>query len=359
MNLIDNYIDLIDIVASILCVIFSFIFISKTTKKNSSILYLGFYLLVNSSESFRAVLNLIPSLKNNPNLDLIPISLLLLRHPLLLLYLQKLSYLNKKTIRKPLLFFVGFEILLFLIFFATDRLDFILSKEALIYMIGNVYMLFFSIYILFWIKNHLKIYESKYNLHLKKQIQWVGNYVIADMLLGFLVLIFPFIYSSYWLDTAFWAYYLGLNFWIIYRGFYHIGMFDFSSIKLESSKSKAPIENSELLDDFHKINDYLTDSNTFKNPELSIQNVSSDLNITPQKVSKAINMVSTKNFSSFVNSIRIEYAKKLLTDTNFEYLSVEGIAKETGFKSRSAFYIAFKKNTNVTPAQYKKEHSPL
>jgi AraC-like DNA-binding protein len=40
----------------------------------------------------------------------------------------------------------------------------------------------------------------------------------------------------------------------------------------------------------------------------------------------------------------------------YNHLSIEGLAKSVGFKSRSVFYPVFKKFVGETPAEYKKRH---
>ncbi len=356
MIFIKEYSDLIDVVAAILCLVFSIVFISKTNKKNSSILFLGLYLLVYSSESIGILLNLFPAFRGNPRLELLPINLLLLRHPLLLMYVQKLAYFNKKTLPKYFFLFGFFEFIFFLILFIFNIQGFLHSKLYVWHIIlGNIYMLVFSIYILKWIKKHLQEYGDKYNKLLKGQIKWVRNYIWADMLLGFFLVVFPFFYYPKWLAFVFWLYYLGLTFWTVYRGFYHIGMFDFSSIKLSGSNPKKTINHQSFSKDFDRIKNHVSKKETFTNPDLSIQDVSKSLNIPAAKVSQAINGCSNMNFKAYVNSIRIEYSKELLRDAKYDKYSIEGIANETGFKSRSAFYTAFKTNTSLTPAQFKKK----
>ena len=45
----------------------------------------------------------------------------------------------------------------------------------------------------------------------------------------------------------------------------------------------------------------------------------------------------------------------MLIDNNFKHYTVTAIGLECGFNSRSSFYAIFKKYTNKTPSQYKKE----
>jgi YesN/AraC family two-component response regulator len=67
-------------------------------------------------------------------------------------------------------------------------------------------------------------------------------------------------------------------------------------------------------------------------------------------LSHIINTESEKNFNDFLNEFRIDHFKKLLENDQF---SIEGMAYESGFKSKTSFYRAFKKSTGQTPLQYK------
>jgi len=51
----------------------------------------------------------------------------------------------------------------------------------------------------------------------------------------------------------------------------------------------------------------------------------------------------------------VEHAKKLLENGEYRLNSIDGIGTKSGFKSRSAFYEAFKAETGMTPNQYIKE----
>ncbi|TMN91716.1 hypothetical protein CWB72_06330 [Pseudoalteromonas phenolica] len=54
-----------------------------------------------------------------------------------------------------------------------------------------------------------------------------------------------------------------------------------------------------------------------------------------------------------MNHKRILAAKKLLIESE---LTVLDIAMQVGFNSKSAFYSAFKKHTQLTPSSYKKQN---
>ncbi|MGN0047449.1 MAG: helix-turn-helix domain-containing protein, partial [Bacteroides sp.] len=60
-----------------------------------------------------------------------------------------------------------------------------------------------------------------------------------------------------------------------------------------------------------------------------------------------------KNVAEYLNGLRVEYALKLMKEKG--HLSMEAIAQEAGFNSRSTFYRAFDKATGMTPNQYLKQ----
>lgn len=89
----------------------------------------------------------------------------------------------------------------------------------------------------------------------------------------------------------------------------------------------------------------------YKNPNLKISDLATYLHISSHQLSQLLNDNLNKRFTNFINEFRIEEAKKLLLKD--QHLTVEAIAHEVGFNSKSSFYTAFKQFTQQTPAAYK------
>ena len=61
-----------------------------------------------------------------------------------------------------------------------------------------------------------------------------------------------------------------------------------------------------------------------------------------------------QKFFSFVNNYRIQRAKDMLAEPATSGMPIVELALEVGFKSKSSFYDAFKKVTDMTPTQFKR-----
>lgn len=59
------------------------------------------------------------------------------------------------------------------------------------------------------------------------------------------------------------------------------------------------------------------------------------------------------NFNDYLNRLKVEYAVTLLKEKS-DQLTIDAIAKEANFTSKSTFYRAFAKQLGMTPAQYLK-----
>lgn len=91
----------------------------------------------------------------------------------------------------------------------------------------------------------------------------------------------------------------------------------------------------------------------FLDANLTLEKMAKFLDVPRHILSQYLNEHVGKSFSLFINEFRIEKAKEyLFTKTNF---TIEGIAYECGFNSKSTFYTTFKKIVGMTPAQYRKE----
>ncbi len=88
---------------------------------------------------------------------------------------------------------------------------------------------------------------------------------------------------------------------------------------------------------------------------ISLQSLSKKLSISSHMLSQIINEKMNKNFWDFINTYRIEEAKKLLRDPKRANQKILSIAFDVGFNTKTAFNNTFKKYTKMTPSQYKKK----
>ena len=88
--------------------------------------------------------------------------------------------------------------------------------------------------------------------------------------------------------------------------------------------------------------------------ELTLPKLAERLSIPPQHLSQTINERLQQNFFDFVNTYRVEEAKRRLLDPAKQHYSVLAIAEEVGFNSKSAFNSVFKKHVRMTPSEFRK-----
>lgn len=91
--------------------------------------------------------------------------------------------------------------------------------------------------------------------------------------------------------------------------------------------------------------------------DLTLQKLAGRLSIHPHHLSQVINERLHQNFFDFINSYRVEEAKKRLIDPSEKHFSIIAIAGEVGFNSKSAFNSVFKKYVNMTPSEWRKTSS--
>jgi AraC-like DNA-binding protein len=113
-----------------------------------------------------------------------------------------------------------------------------------------------------------------------------------------------------------------------------------------------PYINEDYKLEMERIVDFFKTEKPYLNKDLNINQVSVALAIPSRELSFIINNHFGQRFNDFLNKYRIEYITKKI---NKEYLSnytIEGIASEAGFASKSTFNLAFKKYHQCTPTEY-------
>jgi AraC-like DNA-binding protein len=91
---------------------------------------------------------------------------------------------------------------------------------------------------------------------------------------------------------------------------------------------------------------------SYLNKSFSLAELAKQTAIPAHHLSQILNEELKMTFFELVNQYRVEAAKNKLEAAN-PALKVEQLAYEVGYKSKSAFYAAFKKQTAMTPAQYR------
>ena len=103
---------------------------------------------------------------------------------------------------------------------------------------------------------------------------------------------------------------------------------------------------------FIKVNDLIDQNDLFLNLDLSVAMLSEELRVNRKYISQSINNNANENFNAFINKKRVLYAKLQLEKDNYSNLTIEGIAHECGFRSKSTFNAAFKKELKSTPSEF-------
>lgn len=116
-----------------------------------------------------------------------------------------------------------------------------------------------------------------------------------------------------------------------------------------------PVEDLERLTLFaRQMEEYLSTSETYCNPHLSLNDIAKATGISSKNLSRAINSVLRKNFFDLVNGYRIEKSKALLLAKKEKGLTLETIAEQCGFNSQVTYCNVFKKALGMTTTQWLK-----
>jgi AraC-like DNA-binding protein len=87
---------------------------------------------------------------------------------------------------------------------------------------------------------------------------------------------------------------------------------------------------------------------------LTLQKLANLTSIPSYHLSQILNERLHQNFYDFINSYRVEEAKRLLNDESKKHYSILAIANEAGFNSKSVFNTVFKEHVRMTPSEFRK-----
>jgi AraC-like DNA-binding protein len=128
---------------------------------------------------------------------------------------------------------------------------------------------------------------------------------------------------------------------------------DESLLAKKYEKSTLTPERAERY--LRRLLNYMETEKPYVDGELTLPKLAERLSIPAPHLSQTINERLQQNFFDFVNTYRVEEAKRRLLDPAKQHYSVLAIAEEVGFNSKSSFNAVFKKHVQMTPSEFRKK----
>jgi len=293
-------------------------------------------------------------------------------------------------------FFTPILLYISVLFFSNPNYSFT-SKDSAVFIIPIVYLIaiiydYISIInyqfllvtlilvnaIIFTTKSflRLRIHQRKITLFSSNtdeiNLKWLENIILVIMVLVLIISVFNLVYIGLPLNLYLNIITLGVVLFMTYNSLKQKEIFptnqkhreDIIAIEnddddeIDTNKRKI-IKDKELVILKAKLNALMKTKHLYLDNNINLASLAEEMQITSHQLSYVINNGFNQNFYQFINSYRIEKAKKLLMDKSSEKLSILGIAFESGFSSKTAFNTTFKKLTNQTPSEFKKQRSSL
>ena len=126
------------------------------------------------------------------------------------------------------------------------------------------------------------------------------------------------------------------------------------SIKPSSTEEKNPSDVESLdYDRFMRMEALIVDKKLFLETKFGRDEICRIANISKNDISPILRRYAeVNNVTDYINRLKIEYSIKLMSEK--PNLSIDAIAAESNFASRSTFYRVFQKICGMSPAQYQK-----
>lgn len=132
-----------------------------------------------------------------------------------------------------------------------------------------------------------------------------------------------------------------------------------SGIQDRDNAAVSVLDEMQMKEVSLRVKDYLETTGAFLRTDLSLALLSKETGIPQKQLSRSINGYLRCNYFELINKMRVEEVKRrLLLPENSGY-TVDSIYEDCGFRSRSTFFLAFKKVEGKSPAQWLKEMSDI
>ncbi len=153
--------------------------------------------------------------------------------------------------------------------------------------------------------------------------------------------------------------------WIVLKSMYNPDLF--RNINSEHTLAKEILIENNIInksekdsrEDINRLLEFMEREEPYLDATLTLQKLADIIELPNRHVSILINNNLNQHFFDFINQFRIKKAQNILLNQKKSQLTIQQILYDVGFSSKSSFYTAFKKQTGVTPSEYRKNKDSI
>ena len=127
------------------------------------------------------------------------------------------------------------------------------------------------------------------------------------------------------------------------------------SVRFQSTAPSAPNLDERDRQLLAKLTEAMTEQEVFRNTDLSIASLASNLGVTQHRLRALINQtLGHRNFSEFLSAYRLDAVLRAFEDPEQAHWPIQTVAYDCGFKSLAPFNRIFRASKGCTPSEYRK-----
>lgn len=371
-----NLLNLIAGVTIFLALLLSFFLVSVKTQNKLSNRLFALFLIWTAIDISGAVIDLL--FTEVGNIQMLRPLFIFFQLPTFYLYVKSACYSDFKLKWFHVLHIIPFLLVNAILiprYYAVDltgKVDFLSNIQSMWeiqfnFILIHIQIVIYLILAFLTIKKAKRLYLENYAGESKETFIWLFQFTVAlSIFYGIALLKNIFKFSEYqeWSDSltvGLFVFELFIISWYLLKALTHPNLFRSLHSRLQlvghiisEDEQEEDNDTKEIREELIALKKYMEEVQPYLNPALTIQDISDAIEIPVRELSLLINHQLNQHFYDFVNSYRIEHAKKLLKDSSKVKWTVLEILYESGFNSKSSFNTAFKKYTGTTPTSYRK-----
>ncbi|WP_299437753.1 AraC family transcriptional regulator [uncultured Aquimarina sp.] len=299
--------------------------------------------------------------------------------PLLFLYVKSLFLKEDNLVKKTFVHFIptfifAFGITIPTILFNNFKINELAYTHSnfirSIIRIDNLYFILYLIISLRLLSKYRKLTEYKYSNLTKYDFNWIKIMLLSALIIISVDLGLK-IFESFFGDFQ-WNVdnisVLAMIVLVSYLAYYGVNqskvllpsflLDNETETEVKKKKKTLSSEKKEAFENLkNKLELIIKTEQPYLDEDLTLGKLAEQLSTTDKKLSTMLNQYLNTTFYVLINKYRVEAVKEKITLDIYKNYNLFGIASECGFKSRTSFNRIFKKETGLSPSEFKKSIS--